>query len=296
MANPRIEEVDDASDPEEMDLDAFDFARPQHGGLQPSATDTQEEDSQMMPQALQAILQQQGGPGPGSANAMQQHQRLPEPERLQRERDAREQSKTFQCIYPVYFDSSRSREQGRRVRKEDAVANPLAREIVDALQWIGNSRGLPLQIVFEPDKGHPKDWANPGRVRVLVKKAGRAVNGGIGNTEHFLYKLIAEYLKQHPTTEESAMKYRFGGMPPLKEKPAPPAVPRGFKMGRILPLHSPALSGGGVSDNFLKDMMEGMGGQLPPGMEGMMGAMGGGGGGGSSGGAQPKKVKEKKKK
>ncbi|KAK3638265.1 signal recognition particle subunit [Elasticomyces elasticus] len=291
MANPRIEEVDDASDPEEMDLDAFDFARPQQSTLQPA---TDPSGSQMTPQALQAILQQAQGQNP--ANLMQQHQQMPEKERLQREREAREQSKTFQCIYPVYFDATRSREQGRRVRKEDAVANPLAREIVDALQHIGQTKGVPFSIVFEPDKGHPKDWGNPGRVRVLIKRDGRAISAKVAN-KHHLYKLIAEYLKQHPTTEESAMKYRFGGMPPLKEKPKAPAVPRGFKIGSILPLHSPALSGGGVSDNFLKDMMSEMGGQmppgmqLPPGMEGMMGAAAGG-----SGGAQPKKVKDKKKK
>ena len=34
-------------------------------------------------------------------------------------------------------------------------------------------------------------------------------------------------------------------------------------MGTILPLHSPAVSGGGVSENLLKDMMAEMGqGQL----------------------------------
>lgn len=114
------------------------------------------------------------------------------------------------------------------------------------------------------------------------------------SAEHYLYKLIAADLKAHPTTEESIMGYRYAGMPPMKEKPPPPAVPRGFKIGSIVPLHSPALSGGGVSDNFLKDMMAEMGGQAPPGMEGLMGAMGGAGGGGGTG--QPKKVKDKKKK
>ena len=60
-------------------------------------------------------------------------------------------------------------------------------------------------------------------------------------------------------------------------------------MGTILPLHSPALSGGGVSDNMFKDMMSEMGGQLPPGMEGLanMAAAASGGGGP----AKPKKVK-----
>ena len=73
---------------------------------------------------------------------------------------------------------------------------------------------------------------------------------------------------------------------PKEGKPPAPAIPRGFKMGTILPLHSPALSGGGVSDNFLKDMMAEMGGQLPEGMQGMANMAGGGGGS-----AKPKKVK-----
>ena len=46
---------------------------------------------------------------------------------------------------------------------------------------------------------------------------------------------------------------------PTPDKPIPPpAVPRGWKMNSILPLHSPALSGGGVSENILKDMMQEM--------------------------------------
>lgn len=72
----------------------------------------------------------------------------------------------------------------------------------------------------------------------------------------------------------------------MKER-IPPSIPRGFKIGTILPLHSPALSGGGVSDNMFKDMMAEMGGQLPGGM----------GGDAAAGGQQQpqKKVKDKKK-
>jgi signal recognition particle subunit SRP19 len=36
-------------------------------------------------------------------------------------------------------------------------------------------------------------------------------------------------------------------------------------MNTILPLHSPAMSGGGVSENFLKDIMAEMQGELPGG-------------------------------
>ena len=69
------------------------------------------------------------------------------------------------------------------MRKEDAVENPLARGIVDALQHVGQELGVGLQIVFEPSKTHPKDWANPGRVRVLVKEGGRCVSSKIQNSK-----------------------------------------------------------------------------------------------------------------
>jgi len=50
-------------------------------------------------------------------------------------------------------------------------------------------------------------------------------------------------------------------MPSIAKPPPPPAVPKGWKMNAILPLHSAALTGGGVSDNFFKDMMAEMQGQ-----------------------------------
>lgn len=110
-----------------------------------------------------------------------------------------------------------------------------------------------------------------------------------GRAEHYLYKLIAEWLKSHPTTEESPKRLQIRGLPMPKDGKVPaPAIPKGFQIGTILPLHSPALSGGGVSDNLFKDMMAEMGG-AGGGMPGL-GALG------DAGGQPPKKVKEKKKK
>lgn len=184
MAHPRIEEVVDddeiADDPEEMDLDAFDFARPQHGSLQSSSSQPSSGGGGggMTPDMIQAMMQQaQGSVGP--PGNMQRHGQMSEQQR----REAREATKKFQCIYPIYFDSTRSREDGRRVRKEDAVPNPLAWEIVNALQRIGNAKGVQgWQIAFEPDKTHPKDWGNPGRVRVSIKRDGSAVSSKVGNS------------------------------------------------------------------------------------------------------------------
>lgn len=59
-----------------------------------------------------------------------------------------------------------------------AVQNPLAREIVYAVQLLG------LKTVFEPGKMHPRDWANPGRVRVLIKEDGRARSSRVKNSQH----------------------------------------------------------------------------------------------------------------
>lgn len=79
------------------------------------------------------------------------------------------------------------------------------------------------------------------------------------------------------------------GLPMPKDgKPIPPAIPRGSKIGKILPLHSPALSGGGVSEDMMSQMMQQMGGQLPAGMQGLMG---GGDAAAPSASQKPKKVK-----
>jgi signal recognition particle subunit SRP19 len=101
---------------------------------------------------------------------------------------------------------------------------------------------------------------------------------------------------------ESATRVRVPGLPPPDpKKPYPrPAVPKGWKMASILPYYSPGLTGGGVSENFLKDMMAEMGGGggmpgMTAGMPGMQG-IGGGEGSGSGGEIKKKEKKDKKKK
>ena len=56
----------------------------------------------------------------------------------------------------------------------------------------------------------------------------------------------------------------------MNKPPAPPAVPKGWKVNSILPIISPAISGGGVSENLFKDMMAEMSGGAggAPGIEG----------------------------
>ncbi|KAF2396037.1 signal recognition particle, SRP19 subunit [Trichodelitschia bisporula] len=188
-------------------------------------------------------------------------------------------SKTWTCLYPLYFDKSRTRASGRRVSSALAVSNPLARTLVDAVAALG------LNVVFEPGKTHPKDWANPGRVRVqLVLENGKRGGRGDVKNKHHLYVKVAAYLGAHPTTPEDPLRLPIRGLPTPEGPIPPPEVPRGWKVNSILPLHSPAMTGGGVSEDFLKDVMAEMQGGLP------------GGVGGSGGGGQVEKRKEKKKK
>jgi len=191
-------------------------------------------------------------------------------------------SKKWQCLYPIYFDSSRSKSEGRRVPHDLAVANPLARTIADAVTSLG------LKCVFNPGKIHPRDWANPGRVSVETKSPdGRWTAAARGvNNKHHLYRLVAEFLKARPTKPEDTLRLQIRGMPEQTEPLPPPAVPRGWKVNAILPLHSPAVTGGGVSENFLKDMMAEMQG-LPPSASAA---------GGEKSGSGKKEKKDKKKK
>lgn len=302
MAHPRIEEVEDSdidmSDPGEDDIDDFVDSDIMRARSTPSAANATAQSHILNPAHIPSVSS--GPPGSNAAAAASFPQQAANAKAYA----------GFQCLYPVYFDATRTRAEGRRVPTELAVTNPLAREIVNAC------RDLRLQTVFEPDKTHPKDWANPGRVKVQLKEG----TGGSGvKNKHQLYILIAQHLRNNPTTEKSAAlwdRLPHGPPAPDRSKPYPKAaVPRGWKMGELLPYYSAAMTGGGVSENLFKDMMKEMqgggggGGAGMPGMPGGMdmaslmsamggmGGMGGGNGGGSGNASEDgggKKKKDKK--
>ncbi|KAK1778478.1 hypothetical protein QBC45DRAFT_414104 [Copromyces sp. CBS 386.78] len=319
-SHPRVEEVEDSdlemSDPSEGDID--DFAESdilvQRGAppayaskVMPGPSFTplsaaHRAQAQKQHQQFQASQAAQAAAVASQQQQQQQHQqqrRQAPPQYTQPPGYPEMQTttddsayKSFQCLYPCYFDATRSRAEGRRVSKELAVANPLATEIVNACAQ------LRLSVVLEAGKLHPKDWANPGRVKVNLKEFIRLHGGQHGKVKnkHHLYILVAQHLKKHPTTEDSPalrVVVRGAGPPPremLEEGKAwpRPAVPRGWKMSELLPYYSPAMTGGGVSENFLKDMMKEMGpGGGMPGMPGMMPGGAGGAGGGGGGGGMP---------
>ena len=290
-SHPQIEEVEDSdvdvSDPSEDDIDDFEdtdiIRRVETKPPRPAAA------------AASSASSLPFRPNPAAADPSQAG--------IRTTTDA-SAYKAFQCLYPVYFDAARSRAEGRRVGKELAVHNPLASEIANACGQ------LQLQTVFEPAKLHPKDWGNPGRVRVLLdpKNKTNTADGlapfqpGLGRppvvkNKHHLYLLVARHLSRNQTTEDSpSLRFhaRGGPRPPAADEAWPkPAVPRGWKINELTPFHSPAMTGGGVSENLFKEMMNQMGGQgmlpgMAPGMEGLAG--------GPSGKAVEDKKEKKSKK
>ena len=309
MSHARVEEVSDSDlsdDPAEGDIDDFieaDIMRQ----VAPKSTSAPAAKPNPTPSSSSTTPQQ-----PRSQPQLMHPGQMPGPQVQPKD------IKDFQCLYPIYFDASRSRGEGRRVPASQAVRNPLARDIASACAH------LRLSPVFEAHKTHPADWANPGRVRVPLKKiqlAGAANRGADApdvKNKHHLYALVAEHLRRNPTTEQSEGLRRGArvaglGGPHLEDDSQPwprPAVPRGWKINDLLPAYSAAMTGGGVSENAFKDMMKemqqgggpggmpgaGPGGMpaLPPGMGGMggmaemmnmFGGMGGGGAG-PSGGAE----------
>ena len=78
------------------------------------------------------------------------------------------------CIYPIYIDAKRPGGRGeRRIARSKSVWWPLSKDIADATNRLG------LGTLHEVHKAHPRDWENPGRVRVQWKKDGRLVNPAI---------------------------------------------------------------------------------------------------------------------
>ncbi|KAJ9133587.1 Signal recognition particle subunit SRP19 [Pleurostoma richardsiae] len=296
MSHPRIEEVEDSdvdmSDPSEGDIDDFvdsDILRSRVAGPSSSSSSSKPAAAAAHPPGARSHLinpssiPSASSSGTGGAPNFQAA-------------SSPADYASFQCLYPVYFDATRTRAEGRRVPRSLAVRNPLAREIVAACTR------LRLQTVFEPGKLHPKDWANPGRVKIALKqqqsKGGQqaAAVSSIKN-KHHLYVLVAQHLRENPVTESSrALRERIQGAPaPDPDKPYPrPAVPRGWKMGELLPYYSPAMTGGGVSENLFKDMMKEM--QQGGDMQSLLaGAGAGAGGSGSGSAAEEKKAKKDKK-
>lgn len=63
------------------------------------------------------------------------------------------------------------------MKREKALWWPLSKDIAEAANRLG------LGTLHEVNKSHPRDWENPGRVRVLWKKDGRLMNPIVKTSE-----------------------------------------------------------------------------------------------------------------
>lgn len=146
--------------------------------------------------------------------------------------EEKKEFKMMQIVYPCYFDKNRSMKDGRRLPISKCVENPLAKTILDACKI------LRIPAVFEPEKTHPQDWGNPGRVRLGLKYEHEPTHPILKSKKQAL-EAIAEFMKTHPTTLRN-----------VKDLPGPPElmegnweaseIPKvkGFKMNTIVPMHS----------------------------------------------------------
>lgn len=88
---------------------------------------------------------------------------------------------SWTCVYPIYIDAKRKYGTGeRRIARNVAVWWPLSRDIAEC------AHRLRLPTLHEIDKTHPRDWENPGRVRVQWKQDGRLFNANIKTSELLL--------------------------------------------------------------------------------------------------------------
>jgi signal recognition particle subunit SRP19 len=83
-------------------------------------------------------------------------------------------------IWPAFLDAARTRAEGRRVSRDQAIDEPTVDEIATAVQQVG------YDAVIERDKTYPREYDQRGRV--LVNNADDA-------TKSDLLGAVAAYLQ-----------------------------------------------------------------------------------------------------
>lgn len=150
---------------------------------------------QMMAQMQAGGAGPSGGPAGGMPPGMQQMMAAasaPPPVELSAE------EKKWITIYPIYFDAKRRFEKGcRRVSYKEASLWPKSENLVKA------ASKLTLFHVHEPRKAHPRDWENPGRIKVqLFNEDGKPLHQKYTNKKELLRAIAA------------AIQPECGGVPP----------------------------------------------------------------------------------
>jgi len=75
------------------------------------------------------------------------------------EEQFKEEIKNWMCIYPVYIDSKKTKEEGRKLGKEFCCESPQISAMIEAM------KKLKIITVLEYKK-HPRDQLRNGRLRV----------------------------------------------------------------------------------------------------------------------------------
>ncbi|PVU97527.1 hypothetical protein BB560_005735 [Smittium megazygosporum] len=134
-------------------------------------------------------------------------------------------SKSWVCLYPLYFDYEVPRDKGRKVPKDYAVKEPHARQLAEAVRQLG------LTYLYEPTKTHPRTMFNKGRVRVQLKEENLVVNHNVPNRK-ILMKKVGELMpkinieREPELTPEDIIEPDMGlpGMPPMGNLALPGAA------------------------------------------------------------------------
>mmetsp|Transcript_56680 Transcript_56680/g.64963 ORF Transcript_56680/g.64963 Transcript_56680/m.64963 type:complete len:143 (+) Transcript_56680:23-451(+) len=93
--------------------------------------------------------------------------------------------KKWKVLYPAYIDSTKKIDQGRAIPLKHCVENPTIQEMSEILQY------LKIRHVIEPHKAYPKDWINPGRIRVqlLDDDSSKPLNEEVPNKKKLMMKM-----------------------------------------------------------------------------------------------------------
>ncbi|KAA1479342.1 signal recognition particle, SRP19 subunit [Dentipellis sp. KUC8613] len=124
--------------------------------------------------------------------------------------------KKWTCIYPIYIDAKQPYGTGtRRISRAKSIWFPLSKDIAEASNRLG------LGTLHEVNKSHPRDWENPGRVRVQWKKEGRLVNPSIKTKKQLLETISFQIQRLKPDSAPKApYTYPTPPAPPHPPKPA----------------------------------------------------------------------------
>ena len=175
MSKATVAEYDSDAD-EDFDVDNMDFDLPAAPPVASSSRGPAPAVPVGQPMSAQqrALLSQFAGSDPSSSMHQMGNTKVISTSELSK-------FKHYAQVYPIYIDAGRPHKNGqRRISKAKAVPYPKAQEIAEVC---GRFLGLPP--ILEPEKTHPKDWQNPGRVRVLIvdKETGKPINKDVPDSE-----------------------------------------------------------------------------------------------------------------